>query len=88
MGQKPLHNKKHERQYFMQTKFKPVLGLGALAAVLTLSACGETDVERALTGAAVGAVAADLTENDPLVGAAVGAGVGAYSDNLRSYAGY
>lgn len=48
----------------------------ALVAVLStfLSGCMANDAQRALIGAGVGAVAADVTGNDPLVGA-VGGGV-------------
>lgn len=56
-----------------------MVGLFALAA---LAACGDNDFERGLTGAAAGAVVAEATDNDPLVGAAVGAGAGVLSDDL------
>lgn len=58
----------------------------ALPFVLALSGCLENDVERAAVGAGVGALAADVTDNNVLLGAAIGAGVGAVSDNIaRSY---
>jgi len=53
-----------------------------LAVILALGACGETDFERGVTGAAIGAVGASLTGNDPLVGGAIGAGVGVLCDDL------
>ena len=42
----------------------------------TLSACMAHDGQRALIGAAAGAVAADVTGNDPLLGAGAGAVAG------------
>ena len=61
-------------------QIKPwLMGLIVLSGV---AACGSTDVERALTGAAAGAVAAEVTENDPLVGALVGASAGALCDDV------
>ncbi|MGO4851318.1 glycine zipper 2TM domain-containing protein [Phaeovulum sp. W22_SRMD_FR3] len=56
--------------------------LGALA-ITTLAGCMQTDGERALAGAAVGAVAADATDNNALTGAAIGALAGTYCDDLR-----
>ncbi|MBT0956019.1 hypothetical protein IV417_01350 [Alphaproteobacteria bacterium KMM 3653] len=54
----------------------------ALCAPLGLAACGDTDVERALSGAVAGAVVADATQNDTVTGALVGAGIGAFSDDV------
>lgn len=54
----------------------------ALALVAGLAACGDTDVERALTGAAAGAVVADITDNSVLLGGLIGAGAGAVSDDI------
>ena len=54
----------------------------ALIVPFGLSACGDTDVERALSGAIAGAVVADATKNDTVTGALVGAGVGAFSDDI------
>lgn len=51
-----------------------VLGLGA-----TLAACGETDIERTATGAAIGAGLATVTGEDAVDGALIGAAVGAVS---------
>lgn len=56
--------------------------VAAIAAVLGLSACGSTDLERGVTGAAIGAGAASLTGNNPVVGAAVGGSVGVLCDNV------
>ena len=50
------------------------LGL-ATAALLAVSACGETQGQRVATGALGGAVAGQLISGDPLAGAAIG-GVG------------
>ena len=61
-------------------QFKPWI-MGTLA-LCGLAACGSTDVERALTGAAAGAVVAEVTENDPLIGALVGASAGAVCDDV------
>ena len=46
----------------------------ALAAVLGLSACGDTLGEQALIGGGAGAGAAIVLDADPLAGAAIGAG--------------
>jgi osmotically inducible lipoprotein OsmB len=53
------------------------------ALVVPLSACLENDTERALAGAAAGAVIADYTKNDVATGAIVGAGIGAFCDDLN-----
>ncbi len=56
-----------------------VVGLSAL---LALSACGDTDFERGVTGAAIGAGVGKVVFNDPVTGAAIGAGVGVISDDI------
>ena len=65
---------------------KILLGLVAAAA---LAGCMQTDSERALAGAAAGAVIADATDNNVLTGAALGAAGGAVCDDVglcsRSY---
>ncbi|MBC7137739.1 MAG: hypothetical protein H5U17_03155 [Defluviimonas sp.] len=66
------------------TKFiLAAIGLSALAG------CMETDSQRALAGAAAGAVIADATDNNAVAGAALGAGAGALCDDAgicrRSY---
>jgi osmotically inducible lipoprotein OsmB len=53
-----------------------------LSAPFVLSACVGSDLERGVGGAAVGALAASATDNDPLIGAAVGGAAGVYCDNL------
>jgi hypothetical protein len=54
-----------------------------LASVSALAACGDTTLERTLSGAAIGAGAAAVTGNDVATGAAVGGGVGLASDIVR-----
>lgn len=57
-----------------------------LAAALTLSACGETKSDRALSGAAIGAgggaVIGALTVGAPVQGAAIGGALGAAAGAL------
>lgn len=60
----------------------PVLAFGAIF-VLSLAGCLRTDGERAIAGGAAGAVAADVLDINPLLGAAVGAGAGALCDDLN-----
>ena len=62
--------------------------IAGLAVVLGLAACGQTDVERGATGAAIGAGAAAALDEDPVLGAALGAGAGVISDDVRRSAGY
>ena len=52
-----------------------------MALALGLSACGYSDTERGVSGAAIGAGLAAVTENDPLVGAAIGGTAGVFCDN-------
>ena len=54
----------------------------AVAAIASLSACLDNDLERGLAGAAVGAVVADATGGDVLTGAAVGGAAGALCDEV------
>ncbi len=60
---------------------KTILTLSALAA-LGLGACGNTDLERAGTGAAAGAAVGEIASDDPLTGAALGGAAGALSDDI------
>ena len=67
-----------------------ILRYGAiLALVVPLAGCLENDTERALAGAAAGAIVADATDNSVVTGAVIGAGAGAFCDDLglcrRSY---
>ncbi|TRD16605.1 hypothetical protein [Palleronia caenipelagi] len=52
------------------------------AAALTLSACGNTDLERAGTGALGGAAIGEVAFDEPVAGAAVGAIGGALADDV------
>lgn len=56
-------------------------GLGLTLALGTLAACGNTDLERGLTGALAGGAAAQATGNDPGTGALVGATAGVFCDD-------
>ena len=56
--------------------------VGALAAVTTLSACGETDMERTATGAVIGAAAAAVTGENIANGALIGGSLGAVSGTV------
>lgn len=58
------------------------LAIAAFAAALGLGACGTTDLERGVTGAAIGAVGAKALGGDALVGGAVGAGAGVLCDDV------
>ena len=48
----------------------------ALAALGLLTACGNTALERGATGGLAGAAAGEVIADEPLIGAAVGAGAG------------
>ena len=58
------------------------LTFAAIAAMLTLAACGDTDLERGVSGAAIGAVTADLLGGSVVTGAAVGGAAGVLCDDL------
>ncbi|WP_210530346.1 YMGG-like glycine zipper-containing protein [Rubellimicrobium arenae] len=53
--------------------------LGVLGLAATLAACGETDLERTATGAAIGAGIATVTGESAVNGALIGAAAGAVS---------
>lgn len=55
--------------------------LAAVGFTAVLAGCQYNDSERAVAGAAAGAIVADVTDNNVLVGAGVGAAAGAYCDN-------
>ncbi|MBD3764927.1 MAG: hypothetical protein IE927_09385 [Rhodobacterales bacterium] len=55
------------------------LSLAALAAATLLSGCLDTQTERGIAGAAAGAVAADVLDENIVAGAALGALAGAAS---------
>jgi ABC-type transport system substrate-binding protein len=54
----------------MMMKTQTILVTTLLA--FTLAACGDTQTERAATGALGGAVAGEIISGDPLAGAAIG----------------
>ncbi|MEL6610063.1 MAG: hypothetical protein AAFO93_14235 [Pseudomonadota bacterium] len=58
----------------------------AIAAPLLvlLAACGSNDVERAASGALIGAGVAAATNNNIAAGAGVGAAAGVFSDDLTN----
>lgn len=56
----------------------------AATAVVSLSACLDSDLERGLAGAAAGAVVADAVGVDPLTGAIAGGAAGALCDEVVS----
>jgi hypothetical protein len=49
----------------------------ALAATILLTACGDTRAQRALTGAAGGAVIGQVVDERPVEGAVLGGAIGA-----------
>lgn len=53
----------------------------ALFAASLVAGCMETDGDRALAGAAAGAIIADATDNNVVAGAALGAAGGALCDD-------
>ncbi|MGB3146906.1 MAG: hypothetical protein WBA91_04005 [Paracoccaceae bacterium] len=57
--------------------------LVAAAFVASLAGCMESDGDRALAGAAAGAVLAGATDNNVLVGAGIGAAAGALCDDAN-----
>jgi osmotically inducible lipoprotein OsmB len=57
--------------------------LMAGACVASLAGCLETDGERAIAGAAGGAVLADVLDQNVVAGAALGAAGGAFCDDLN-----
>ena len=62
-------------------KFRLLL---AAAAVVSLSACLDSDLERGVAGAAAGAVVADVVGADPITGAIVSGAAGALCDEVVS----
>jgi len=57
--------------------------LAAVALGVALAGCMQTDGQRAVAGAAAGAVIADATDNNALTGAALGALAGTFCDDLN-----
>ncbi len=60
---------------------KPLI-LALSLATFGLAACGDTDLERGASGAAIGAVGTAVVGGDPIVGAAVGGAAGVLCDDL------
>jgi hypothetical protein len=60
---------------------KTTFGLVTVAA-LGLSACGDTDIERGLSGAAIGGVSTAVVGGNIATGAIVGGAVGALCDDI------
>jgi hypothetical protein len=58
------------------------LAILVVAATFGLAACGDTDLERGVSGAAIGAVGAELTGGNVVTGAAVGGAAGVLCDDL------
>lgn len=63
---------------------RKALSFIAIASVLGVAACGETDLERGATGALIGGGVAAVTNNDVVTGAAVGATAGVLCDDLTN----
>ena len=59
-----------------------IFTIGIFASVLALAACGDTDLERGLSGAAIGVLGAELVGGDALSGAVVGGAAGVLCDDL------
>ncbi|QHQ33999.1 hypothetical protein [Algicella marina] len=57
--------------------------LAGSALLLTLAACGDTDLERGATGAAAGAVTAEVFGGNVVTGAVLGGAAGVISDDVR-----
>lgn len=54
----------------------------AFAGILGLAACGDTDIERGVSGAAIGAVAATVVDGDAFTGAVIGGAAGVLCDDV------
>lgn len=54
----------------------------ALLALAGAAACGNSDLERGASGAAIGAGVGEVVADEPLAGAAVGAAGGVLSDDM------
>jgi osmotically inducible lipoprotein OsmB len=61
--------------------------LAGFALVAAVAGCMQTDGERALAGAAAGAIIADATDNNAIAGAALGGLAGATCDDINLCAG-
>jgi hypothetical protein len=58
------------------------IAISGILAVTALAGCGNTDLERGVTGGAIGAVGAAALGGNALVGGAVGASAGVLCDDL------
>lgn len=54
----------------------------AFIATLALAGCGDSDVERGVTGAAIGGVASSVVGGDAFTGALLGGAVGVMCDDF------
>lgn len=63
-----------------------ILRVGGAVALLALSACIGTDLERAGGGAAIGALGAAALDGNVVGGALVGAAAGALADDVSGWA--
>ena len=61
-----------------------IMAVFGVTAVLALAGCGDTDIERGLTGAAVGAGASLVVDGDILTGAVIGGAAGVLCDDLTT----
>ncbi|MEM9475003.1 MAG: hypothetical protein AAFY77_12710 [Pseudomonadota bacterium] len=61
-----------------------IMAVFGVTAVLALAGCGDTDIERGLTGAAVGAGASLVVDGDILTGAVIGGAAGVLCDDLTN----
>ncbi len=60
---------------------QPKIWILGLALALGAAACGQTDLERGASGAAIGAGVAAATDNDVATGAAIGGLGGIFADD-------
>ncbi len=56
--------------------------IAAICGTMALTACGQTDAERGLTGAVMGAAAGQVITGDPVTGALLGGAAGATCRSL------
>ena len=56
----------------------------AFAAILGLAACGDTDLERGVTGAAAGGLAAEALGGNFATGAVIGGAAGVVCDDVNA----
>ncbi|MEL7345490.1 MAG: hypothetical protein AAFN59_11635 [Pseudomonadota bacterium] len=61
---------------------RKLFSITAVIGVLALAGCGDTDLERGLSGAAIGVLGAELTGGNAASGAILGGAVGVLCDDL------